>query len=76
MFLGDEGVTYAGWDFGDKPLEIPSEGTVYVMDLPVDRVFGLDFSKAVNSTIRVACPNLHERQNPLPQLRRLAHPRE
>jgi hypothetical protein len=34
-----------GWDFGDVPLEFPKEGTVYVMDLPVDRPFGLDFSK-------------------------------
>jgi hypothetical protein len=32
-----------GWDFGDAPLEIPSEGTIYVMDLPVDRVFGKKF---------------------------------
>lgn len=33
-----------GWDFGDKPLEYPPEGTVYVLDLPVDRVFGFDFT--------------------------------
>ena len=31
---------FHGWDFGDKPLPIPPEGTIYVMDLPVDRVFG------------------------------------
>jgi len=28
-----------GWDFPDKPLKLP-KGTVYVMDLPLDRVFG------------------------------------
>lgn len=32
-----------GWDFGDPPLTIPSEGKIYVMDLPVDRVFGMTF---------------------------------
>lgn len=34
-----------GWDFADKPLPIPTEGMVYVLDLPVDRVFGFDFNK-------------------------------
>lgn len=34
---------FIGWDFGDKPLPVPTEGTVYVMDLPVDRVFGCEF---------------------------------
>ena len=33
-----------GWDFADAPLPIP-EGNIYVLDLPVDRVFGLDFRK-------------------------------
>jgi len=33
-----------GWDFGDKPLEIPPEGQIYILDLPVDRVFGDNFS--------------------------------
>jgi hypothetical protein len=33
-----------GWDFSDKPLTIP-DGKIYVLDLPVDRVFGLDFKK-------------------------------
>lgn len=28
-----------GWDFGDAPLAIPSEGQIYILDLPVDRVF-------------------------------------
>jgi len=31
-----------GWDFGDKPLEVP-DGQIYVMDLPVDRVFGFQY---------------------------------
>jgi uncharacterized protein len=30
-----------GWDFGDAPVPIP-DGQIYVMDLPVDRVFGLE----------------------------------
>lgn len=33
-----------GWDFGDKPLPIP-DGKIYVLDLPVDRPFGFNFSK-------------------------------
>lgn len=36
-----------GWDFGDKPLEIPSN-KIYVMDLPVDRVLGFDYAKVGN----------------------------
>ena len=36
-----------GWNFGDAPLEIPS-GPIYVMDLPIDRVFGFDYSKVGN----------------------------
>ncbi len=35
---------FIGWDFADKPLTVP-DGRIYVLDLPVDRVFGLDFSK-------------------------------
>ncbi len=41
-FLPD--ATLIGWDFADKPLEIP-QGEIYVLDLPVDRVFGFDFAK-------------------------------
>jgi hypothetical protein len=33
-----------GWDFGDKRLALP-DGPVYVLDLPVDRVFGFNFAK-------------------------------
>lgn len=33
-----------GWDFADAPLAIPPEGPIYVLDLPVDRVFGDSFS--------------------------------
>lgn len=36
---------FIGWDFADAPLQVPHEGQIYVMDLPVDRVFGFDFSR-------------------------------
>lgn len=32
-----------GWDFGDSPVSVPAEGTIFVMDLPVDRIFGMTF---------------------------------
>lgn len=41
-----------GWDFGDKPLAIP-QGRVYVLDLPIDRVFGYNFAL---EGIKVALP--------------------
>lgn len=41
-FLGDA-ITYTGWDFGDRPVLIPPKGTIYILDLPVDRVFGLQY---------------------------------
>lgn len=45
-FLGTEKVNYVGWDFVDEALPIPAGNTlVYVLDLPVDRVFGFDFNK-------------------------------
>lgn len=31
-----------GWDYGDPKIPFPDSGTVYVLDLPVDRVFGFD----------------------------------
>lgn len=31
-----------GWDFPDKPLSFPSSGKIYVLDLPIDRVFGFE----------------------------------
>ncbi len=34
-----------GWDFKDPPLAIPPEGQIYILDLPVDRVFGFEFKK-------------------------------
>lgn len=34
-----------GWDFGNAPLAIP-EGQIYVLDLPVDRVFGFNFNQS------------------------------
>lgn len=44
-FLGDKGVEYVGWDFGDAPLEIPLYVQIYILDLPVDRVFGIEFAQ-------------------------------
>lgn len=47
-FLGTENVEYIGWDFKDAPLSvniIDDSNTTYVMDLPVDRVFGSDYAK-------------------------------
>lgn len=40
-FLGDKDAQYIGWNFGDPPIEIPSEGKIYVMDLPLDKPFGV-----------------------------------
>lgn len=42
-FLPPE-TTFIGWDFKDAPLPIP-DGQIYVMDLPVDRVFGVTFGE-------------------------------
>lgn len=36
-----------GWDFADAPLEIP-DTAIYILDLPVDRVFGFDYAKLGN----------------------------
>lgn len=43
-FLGETDVAYIGWDFGDAPLD-PGlfTGPVYVLDLPCDRIFGMEF---------------------------------
>lgn len=40
-----------GWDFKDEPLPIPPEGIIYVMDLPVDRVFGTTVLAVDNSEL-------------------------
>jgi hypothetical protein len=34
-----------GWHFGDAPIIFPTEGRVYVIDLPLDRVFGYDYNQ-------------------------------
>lgn len=31
-----------GWDFGDPTVAFPKEGSVYILDLPIDRVFGFN----------------------------------
>ena len=49
-FLGDK-ATYVGWDFADKPLAIP-EGEIYIMDLPVDRVFGFNYTRQESVPLR------------------------
>lgn len=45
-FLGDE-AEYIGWNFGDRtcPASLLEGRTVYVLDLPIDQVFGFDFTK-------------------------------
>lgn len=45
-FLGNEDVEYIGWDFKDEPIDIHTVGErAYILDLPIDRVFGWDFKK-------------------------------
>lgn len=36
--------TFIGWDFKDEPLDFPTEGTVYVMDLPPEQPFGRELT--------------------------------
>jgi hypothetical protein len=36
-----------GWDFTDDALPIIEEGNIYILDLPVDRVFGWNFAKGI-----------------------------
>jgi uncharacterized protein len=43
-FLPDADII--GWDFTDKPLEIPPEGLIYILDLPADRVFGVNIAES------------------------------
>ena len=40
--LGEDGVRYLGWNFGEAPLEFPAEGDVVVMDLPLLEPFGME----------------------------------
>lgn len=49
-----------GWDFGDKPLAVPPEGAIYILDLPVDRVFGLD--AAPSTKVRYSAMGIFEEQ--------------
>lgn len=41
-FLGDS-AQYIGWNFGDKPIQVPINGQFIVMDLPLIEPFGLKF---------------------------------
>lgn len=36
---------FIGWNHGDDPLPVP-DGKIYVLDLPVDRVFGINIQNA------------------------------
>lgn len=47
---------FIGWDFSDPPPPIPSEGQIYVMDLPVDRVFGWSFAGKSEAEIGLMVP--------------------
>lgn len=43
-FLGEKDVQYIGWNFGDPPVHLPVNGEFFIMDLPMDRIFGIKFS--------------------------------
>lgn len=45
-----------GWDFTDKPLAIP-DGQIYILDLPVDRVFGWVFRNRFDANQQRALMN-------------------
>lgn len=54
-FLGDQ-AEYIGWDFGDAPIDLNrfeggADNQFYVLDLPVDRVFGFDFTQPMPSWV-------------------------
>lgn len=42
-FLGTLTMQYIGWNFGDPPIALPINGEFVVMDLPIDKPFGLSF---------------------------------
>lgn len=43
-FLKDDpNVQYIGWNFGDEPIPLPINGEFIIMDLPLDKPFGLTF---------------------------------
>lgn len=42
-----------GWDFANAPLPVPKVGSVYVLDLPVDRVFGFTFGNRTEDMLSV-----------------------
>jgi len=43
-FIGNEDVTYIGWNCGDAPIPVPADGPIYIMDLPADEPLGFKFS--------------------------------
>src|SRR5260221_503725 len=42
-----EDTEFVGWNFGDEPLK-PPQCAIYVLDLPLDRVFGFDYKTVGN----------------------------
>jgi hypothetical protein len=36
---------FIGWNFGDEPLPIDPDAKYYIMDIPVDQIFGFNFAK-------------------------------
>lgn len=40
-FLPETNTNYIGWDFSDAPLTPPLFGDIYILDLPVNQVFGI-----------------------------------
>ena len=43
---------FIGWNHGDDPLPVP-DGKIYILDLPVDRVFGFIYEKLTNGETMV-----------------------
>lgn len=54
--IASEGVHYIGWDFKDSPLHPPPGGQVYVMDLPLDKVFALN--PVTSYSVYAIAPNI------------------
>jgi len=43
--LKNDELEFIGWNFGDPVVPVPADGHIFVMDLPIDRVFGLNFNE-------------------------------
>lgn len=51
------GAELIGWDFNDPPLAFPPDGEVYILDLPVDRVFGWTFENKTPVQLGLTIPS-------------------